>query len=276
VRGDSPESLRVLLVTGGHPFEREPFLEVFEADPSLDWVHVEQPEAQELFRAETADEWDAVVLYDMPGIEFTRGDPPARFLDPPDSYKSGFEALLERGQGMVFLHHAVAGWPAWPRYAEILGGRFHYQPAELRGTAYPDSGYVFDVSHNVEILEPDHPVCAGLPPAFEITDELYLFPVFESDVVPLMRSGFEFDAANFHSADLAIRGQRNSSEGWTHPTGSSLVAWAHAVGNSPLVYLQFGDGPVTYADSRYRKTLGNAIRWVSSTEAQTWAAARTT
>ena len=67
-----------------------------------------------------------------------------------------------------------------------------------------------------------------------ITDELYLFPVFEADVVPLMRSRFDFDAANFFSADLAIRGQRNSNAGWNHPRGSSLVAWVHSVAASPI------------------------------------------
>ena len=125
--------------------------------------------------------------------------------------------MLDAGRGMVFLHHAVASWPAWPEFAGIVGGRFHYQPADLAGRSWPDSGYVFDVQHTVEVLEPDHPITAGLDTSFDIVDELYLFPVFEEDVVPLMRSRYDFSDSNFFSADLAIRGTRNSNDGWSHP-----------------------------------------------------------
>ena len=88
---------------------------------------------------------------------------------------AGWRSLLDAGRGLVFLHHAIAGWPAWPEYAEIVGGRFHYQPGSLGGRDWPDSGYRFHVDHTVEVLEPGHPVCAGLPARFPITDELYLF-----------------------------------------------------------------------------------------------------
>jgi type 1 glutamine amidotransferase len=268
---DPDARTRVLVVTGGHPFEAEPFFEVFDANSGIDWTHASQPDAQAYFTPDRAAEWDVIVLYDMPGIEFTRGDPPARFPEPTTEYMAAFEALLEAGKGMIFLHHSIAGWPAWDRYAEIVGGRFHYQPATLAGTDYPDSGYRFDVTHTVSLLDPEHPICADLPASFEITDELYLFPVFETAVEPLMESSFEFESDSFYSADLAIRGERSSNAGWAHPSGSNLVAWVHAQGNSPLAYLQFGDGPLTYADPHYRIAIGNAIRWAASEEAHRWA-----
>lgn len=269
-------TLRVLLVTKGHPFDKQAFFDVFDANRDIDWTHVEQPAAQALFHPERAAGFDVIVMYDMPGIRFTRSDPPTEFAAPPPDYVAGFRSLLEAGKGLVFLHHAVAGWPAWPEYAEIVGGRFHYQPATLRGVAYPDSGYRFDVTHNVEVLDPGHPVCAGLGDGFEITDELYLYPVFEDSVVPLMRTTFDMgDPSAFYSADLAIRGARNSNDGWTHPRGSQLVAWAKNAGNSPVVYLQFGDSPNTYADPNYRRALSNAIAWVGSAAAHEWARART-
>ena len=43
--------------------------------------------------------------------------------------------------------------------------------------------------------------------------------------------------------------------------------------NSPLVYLQPGDGPATYADPNYRRLVENAIRWTASPEARAWARA---
>jgi type 1 glutamine amidotransferase len=175
---------------------------------------------------------------------------------------------------MVFLHHAVASWPAWPEFAEIVGGRFHYQPGELDGRAWPDSGYRFDVTHTVDVLEPTHPLAAGLPSTFEITDEVYLFPVLTEQVVPVMRSRHSFVDSEFYSADRAIRGERSSRTGWSHPHGSDLVAWVKHAANSPVAYLQFGDGPSTYADRLYRQMVANAMAWAASPAAHQWARQR--
>ncbi|MEM9134934.1 MAG: ThuA domain-containing protein [Actinomycetota bacterium] len=271
--GPAGSPQRVLVVTKGHPFEAEPFFAVFD-DLGLDWRGVEHPEAAEVLnRAGTADV-DALVMYDMPGITFTRSDPPATFELPSEAFRDGYRELLIEGRGLVFLHHAIASWPAWPQFARWLGGRFHYQPGSFAGTDWPDSGYVHEVTHTVEVLAPEHAVCAGVEPRFTITDELYLFPVAEGDVVPLLRSTHRFTDDGFYSADRAIRGTRNSREGWRHPPGSDLVGWVTNAENSPIVYLQFGDGPTTYADPTFRRLVGNAVDWVASDDAHRWARAR--
>lgn len=254
---------RVAVVTKGHPFEAEPFFAVFNGIESIEWTHIEQPAALSLVEPDRAGEFDVLVMYDMPGITFTGADPPVEFLPPPPGYPEAFHAMLDRGQGMVFLHHAVASWPAWPGFADIVGGRFHYQPALLRGEAWPDSGYRHNVTHTVQVLEPDHPICAGIDPDFEITDEVYLYPVFEADVQPLMRSTHTFTDDRFWSADRAIRGERNSRDGWSHPPGSNMVAWTNSRGASPVAYIQFGDSPVTYADTNFRRVIANAIAWAA-------------
>lgn len=258
------DPVRVAIVTKGHPFEAEPFFAVFDAMDGIEWTHVEHPDALELVQPERAAEFDVFVMYDMPGITFTQGEPPAEFPDPPEGYLDAFRALLDAGQPMIFLHHAIAGWPATEEYAHIVGGRFHYQPAVLGGQAYPDSGYRHDVTHTVEVLDADHPICAGLDATFDITDELYLFPVFADEVTPLMRSRHAFVDAEFFSADRAIRGARNDRTGWSHPPGSDLVAWTKTVGASPVAYIQFGDSPQTYADPNYRRVIHNAIRWAAT------------
>lgn len=264
--------MNVVVVTGGHPFERAPFVDVFDSYDDLVVDHVEQPAALDRIRPGLVDA-DAVVFYDMPGLRFTGSNPPLETFDPPAGYLDGLVELMADGVGLVFLHHAIASWPSRPEFAELVGGRFHYQPASLRGDDYPDSGYVFDVTHSVEVLEPDHPICDGVPERFEITDELYLFPVFEADVTPLMRTTHDMtvgppDAPRFFSADAAIRGRRNDAAGWSHPPGSSLVAWTKAVGGGRLAYLQFGDGPQTYADPIFRRVLHNAIVWSAAAPAR--------
>ena len=89
-----------------------------------------------------------------------------------------------------------------------------------------------------------------------------------------MRSRHEFVDENFYSSNLAVRGQRNERGDWMHPPGSNLVAWVKNAGNSPLAYVQFGDGPQTYADDNYRTVIDNAIRWAASAEAHDWARER--
>jgi type 1 glutamine amidotransferase len=254
-----------LVVTGGHPFEAEPFFAVFDALDDVDWTPASTPVIGH----------DVVVFYDMPGLRFTGVDPPVELREPTAEQRATIAELCADGTGLVFLHHAIASWPAWPGYAELVGGRFHYASAALDGVGYPDSGYRFDVHHTVEVLAPTHPVCAGLGSAFTLVDELYCAPVLADRVVPLMRTTFDTaDSSRFFSADLAIRGHRNANEGWSHPPGSDLVAWAKSAGASPIVYLQFGDGPATYADGSFRRALANAIHWTASADARAWATTR--
>lgn len=266
---------RLLVLTGGHPYVAESFFAVFDAIAPNRWIHRSQPDAADTLTVEGCADFDAIVFYDMPGINFTRGDPPTNTPDPTPAFVAGFAGLRAAGKGLVFLHHAIAGWPAWPEYASIVGGRFHYQPAVFADSLFPDSGYRFDVTHEIDVLDTDHPVCEGLGSSFTLTDELYLFPVLEAKVVPLLRTRFPMNDPNlFFSADLAIRGSRNSNDGWTHPPGSPLVGWVKHASNSPVVYLQFGDGPVTYADANFRRVLLNACRWAASDDAHQWARQR--
>jgi trehalose utilization protein len=127
------------------------------------------------------------------------------------------------------------------------------------------------VVHRVTVVDADHPVTRGIPDAFDLEDELYLMPTLEDDVVPLLRSDARFTTDEFYSAGLAVQGQRDTNAGWTHPPGSDLVGWAKRVGSSPIVYLQPGHGPATYASPAYRQLLGNAIRYVASDDAHAWA-----
>jgi len=260
----------ILLVTRGHAFVRDEFYAVFEANPEIEWSGVEHPAAQLMFSPQIARNFDCYVLYDMPGIEFKRsGDGVPTFHAPPQHYKDGLLAMLEEGVPLVILHHACAAWPAWPEWAEIVGAQFLYQPMQSRGIDKPDSGYRIDVQHRVSPVG-NHPITEGVAP-FDLVDELYLFEVFEDAVTPLFRSDFSFTAEHFYSAKQALAGQLNANAGWQHAPGSNLVGWVKRYRNSPIVYLQFGDGPATYRNASFRRILQNAIRWACSPEARRWA-----
>ena len=266
------QPLNVLVAAKGHPYLRDPFMAMFDALPGIACTLVEQPAVQRLMTVEGMAGFDALVLYDMPGLDFSAPGGP-RSVTPDPVFQKGFLGLLEAGKGVVALHHAIAGWPAWPEYAELLGGRFLYQPGLLRGAERQDSGYRHDVKHRVSLLRPDHPVVAGLPAAFPLTDELYLSEVFEDVIEPLLASDYAFTQSHFYSAAQAIAGKMFSNVGWDHPPGSNLIGWTKRARRSPLVYLQPGDGPDTYADPNYRHLIENAVRWVASPEAMAWARA---
>jgi type 1 glutamine amidotransferase len=215
---------------------------------------------------------DALVLYDMPGLDFGAASPPS-FVEPDADFKRNFLELLDRGIGIVALHHAIAGWPAWEDYAELLGGRFLYRPGILRGAPRQDSGYRHDVVYDVVPADPENPILQGVEFPLHLTDELYLSEVFEDSVRPLLRAEHAFTRDGFYSAAQAVDGRMFSNEGWSHPDGSNLVGWTKRARNSPLVYLQPGDGPATYAHPGYRRLIANAIRWVASPQAKDWARA---
>ena len=259
----------LLVVTGGHAFQRDPFYEIFESNTQIEWSAVEHPAAQLLFTPEIARHFDCYVLYDMPGIQFVRdGDRKPIFHAPPDFYQQGLLAMLEQGVPLVVLHHAIAAWPAWPLGEDILGGRFHYQPYSDGDALRPDSGYRLNVTHRITPVS-GHPIVEGLAP-FDLTDELYLFHVHAGDVEPLLVSDFRFQQDQFFSARRALEGHMNDRQGWDHPSGTALIGWVKHYGNSPIVYLQCGDGPLTYGDPQFRRLLYNAIDWACSPQAREW------
>jgi hypothetical protein len=254
---DHHAAINCLVAVRGHPFDRTAFAGVFEGMDGISATMVDQPAAARLINPEGMRGFDVLVLYDMPGLDFDAGEGAPAYLDPPDELREGLRAMTQQGTGIVALHHALAGWPTWSAYHEWLGGQFHYHPA---GDT-PDSGYRHDVAYEAEVVA-EHPVTAGLPQRFSMQDELYLCQIDEAGVEPLLRSSATFTREHFWSADLAVRGQMNSREGWEHPPGSNLIGWTKQVAQSRLVYLQPGDGPSAYDSPHYRRLVENAIRWV--------------
>jgi hypothetical protein len=114
-------ALRALVAVRGHPFDRSGFDAMFQAMDGVSATMVDQPAAALLMNPEGMRDFDVLVLYDMPGLDFEAAEPPV-FVDPPAPLQAGFRALLEQGKGVVALHHALAAWPTWAEYHEWLGG----------------------------------------------------------------------------------------------------------------------------------------------------------
>lgn len=251
----------LLVLSGGHPYEAEPFDTFIHSLGDWSVTHLVHPEAEEAVATGAADKADALLFYDMGGYAFADG---AVTAHPPSlGYREAIARRFASGRGAVALHHALAGWSRWKEWHDWLGGQFLYQPGEWQGRAVPDSGYRHDVEYTARVLA-DHLITDGVPRAFPVCDELYLCPIDESAVTPLIRAeGFGFTQGNFYSASLAVAGEMFSGKGWDHPPGSNLVGWETRAENAPLVYLQFGDGPATYANPHVRQIITNALAYTS-------------
>lgn len=265
---------RILVVTGGHRVAMEDFLGAVAAiceERGWVWAHSTQPSAQRWLTDELAGQWDAILLHDIPGLKLKRGTEP-EIIGPDAQTAADVVNMLDAGQGIVVLHHAISAWPGWEGWAEVVGARFLYRPGRLRGVDLPSSGYRIG-RFTISPVDPDHPVCAGVAP-FDVDDELYFAPVLPDRIHPLLRhdadmSGELFqdtfdEVSNGTSTGVTCAG-RPADEGLNG--GSHLMGWTTSAGNSPITTLLMGDGPSTFAQQEFRLLLGNALEWVSSDEA---------
>ena len=252
---------RLLVLSGGHPYKAAPFADLLASFEGWTVTHLIHPEAEIAVAEGAADAADAILFYDMPGYRFAGGEAVTR--PPSQDFRRAIADYFARGGGAVAMHHAIAGWAEWPEWADMIGGRFLYAPGTANGEAHLDSGYRHDVRYDAVVLDPGHPVTAGLPPRFALCDELYLAPVWGA-ATPLLRADHGFVRDNFYSAAQAVAGKMFSNDGWDHRPESDVIAWEKPVGAGCLVYLQPGDGPAAYADSNLRRLLANALTHVAA------------
>jgi type 1 glutamine amidotransferase len=252
---------RVLAVTGGHRFDLDAFramLDAVCAELGWEWAHATQPTAQRWLRPQHRGVWDAILLYDIPGLSLTRGGEPMAQA-PSGQIKRWILELVAAGQGVVAVHHALAGWPLWDEWAHLLGGRFLYAPGRLDGVDFPASGYRID-TYRIDVVDADHPLTKGVSP-FHVVDELYLCPVFENDLTPLLSTPADTSPESMIDTYREVRyGEQCPA---SEQVGSNLVGWSRQHGPSRLVYLLPGHGPSTMEHEMYRRLLANAFEFVA-------------
>ncbi len=217
--------VKVLIVTGGHPFEREPFFQMFSSFKEIQWDAVEQPQANALLASEKALPYDVIVLYDM-------------WQEIAPEQKTAFLKLFrEKGKGLVALHHSLDSYQNWDDYARLIGGRHFLGPGKAPdGKAYERSEYHGDVLYQVKILDPKHPITKGLS-GFEMRDETYKNFWRSPSTKPLL--------------------------GVQHPLSDPVIGWVQQQGKARIVYLQPGHGPSAYNHPLYRELVRRAILWAA-------------
>ncbi len=217
------ERLKVLLVTGGHGFEKPAFYKIFDDNAEIAVTKAEHAKASAtVFDRTDLTSFDAVVLYDMPMVI-------------TETQKKNFLALFEKGVGLVVLHHALVSYQDWPDYERIIGGRYP-KPPNGQPQVTDKVGYEHGQEVPIVITAKDHPITRGIAD-FTIHDEIYWGFRVANDVSPLFTT--------------------------THPKSGKPLAWTRTEGKSRIAYLQLGHDHLAWDHPNYSVLVARAIQWVA-------------
>lgn len=150
--------IKVLVITGGHGYERRPFYNVFNKISSITYDTLVQPEANVLIASSGINKYDVLVFYDM-------------YDSLLPSQQEAYMNLLKKGKAMIFLHHSLVSYQRWSEFIKIVGGQYHTHPVVVNGDTLK-ANYEHDVSMPIKVVDKKHPVTKGIDD-FEILDEVY-------------------------------------------------------------------------------------------------------
>jgi type 1 glutamine amidotransferase len=219
------EKIKVAVVTGGHGFEHDPFFALFEGYDDIEYVEALQKDHSEIFEDISGWDYDVVVLYNM-----TQQISPQR--------RDNFTSLLNRGVGLVALHHTMGAFQDWPEYKKIMGGKYYLKPTEEDGVQYQAGTYKHGMDMNIHIADASHPITRGMSD-FQIHDETY------------KNCGHEQDNRVLLTTD--------------HPDSDEPVGWVRQYGQARVCGIQLGHDHLAYENPNYRQLIVRAVRWCAGT-----------
>ena len=215
--------IKVAVVTGGHEFSEKPFLAIFEGNEGVECTHVVLKDDSELFEDISAWPYQAIVLYNMT-------------QKISEKRQQNLLKLLDRGVGLVVLHHAIADYSEWPEFRKIIGARYFLSDVTENGKTFPRSTYEHGVDYNIHVADPSHPITQGVSD-FTVNDETYKGYLFEPDNHLLLTTD--------------------------NPKCQKEVGWTRTYGKARVCFFQMGHGDSIFADANYRRLISQAILWTA-------------
>jgi type 1 glutamine amidotransferase len=215
--------VNVLIVTGGHDYDKAAFDAMWNSfAPEVEWTVRPLQYGHEVFEDVSAWPYDVLVFYNHqnPGARLT------------ERHKANFRALLERGVGMLVLHHSVAAYPFFPEFEAMAGAKY-------RSSAYYKdtlSTYKIPVDIPCLLAERTHPLAEGLPASFTVQDEMYFKMAFAPDNRVLLST--------------------------TYPEADGPLAWTRTAGNSRVFTTILGNGSGIFANADFRAVVRRGLEWI--------------
>ena len=165
--------IKVMLVTGGHPFDTIQFFHLFDEMQGIKYEHFSQPDANKAIAQGAVGKYDLVVFYDM-------------WKKISEEEKRGYLNLTIKGKPLLFLHHSICSYQNWDEFEKILGGKYIQKAPGIPENEL--SAFKNRVWMNVEIVNPSHPVTKNITD-FKIFDEAYRNLRISKDITPLLKTG---------------------------------------------------------------------------------------
>lgn len=162
--------LRVLVLTGGHAYEREEFFAMFPKMKAVKVTHAEfKRGAEDKLAPASKRDYDAMLFYDT--------------TQNPEPHWNSWMQLLEEGMPTIFLHHALGEYRTKWEHLDVVGGHAFFTPEVLPAqisTVFSEHEQI-----PVHIADPDHPITRGVSD-FTIADETYRGAYVRPDVHVLL------------------------------------------------------------------------------------------
>jgi type 1 glutamine amidotransferase len=224
LKGNEPKGpVRLLVITGGHGYEKEPFNEMLSSlGPEISFEIAELPSAYEMFKPENRNRYDVLVFYHM-------------FQTISTEQQADLAGCIRDGKPVVALHHSICAYDNWEEYWRIIGGKYFHKTTVFNGTEYKPGTYIHDLNFRALIADKKHPVTRGVDD-FDLLDETY--------------QGYWVDP----SARVLVTTSEKSS--------TPVIGWAKKYGKAKIVVLQSGHDRHTFSNSSFRKLLKQSVEWV--------------
>jgi hypothetical protein len=222
---ETHRKLRVLVVTGGHGYDRKIFPGAFRAADFADVKFHDEGKKGSPSAFDDISDWkhDVIVLYNFSRKISAR-------------QRANFLALLERGVGLVSMHHAIAAYPEWREYEKIIGATYVLKAQVRDGVKFARPRWKHDVDMDIHVEPADHPITKGIED-FTINDETYRDWVYHEGNTLLLTTGDKLS--------------------------NRQIAWTRRHGKARVFYIQLGHGRAAYRNETFRKIVARSIRWAA-------------
>jgi type 1 glutamine amidotransferase len=216
------KAIRVLVITGGHDYNKEKFNNMMASlGENITYKVEEFPSAFDMFLPENRSKYDVLVFYHM-----------WQSITPEQA--KVFSDCIRQGKPLVALHHSICAFDEWPEYFKIIGGKYFHKPTVVDGKEYAACSYQHDLHFTIKIVDKNHQITKGLND-FEVFDETYKGYYVEPGVKPLLTT--------------------------SEPSSTPVIGWTKTYGKARVVTIQSGHDVPTFENPDFRKLLKQAVEW---------------
>jgi type 1 glutamine amidotransferase len=213
----APDKLKVVVVTGGHDFEREPFFKMLDSMKEINYTEAIQKDHSELFEDISGWDYDVIVFYSMT-------------QEISEKRRKNFLRLLDRGIGIVALHHTMGSFQQWPEFRKIIGTKYNLKDSDTG----KGSSFKHDIDMTIKVVDRQHPITEGMS-NFSIHDEGYKDCWFDRGNQVLLTTD--------------------------HADSDKTVGWIRKYGKAKICTIQLGHDSKAYENRNYRRLVNRAVLW---------------